>query len=118
MEGWGGYEGACSLFSACVSVSGMSRGCDPVVTVKPMPWREAGEPQHGGRNAEQRGEARGEHLGIGVRWRGGSRQRRIYRCPGGVWGMESSRKVVLQRGKRIQQALMWRKWAMRAGLGT
>lgn len=100
MEGeWrgGGCQGVCSLFSASVSVSGISRGCDLEVIAKPLPWREAGEPQHAGRNAEQQGEARGQHLGIRARWRGGSRRRRIYHCPSGVRGMESFRSGVVER---------------------
>lgn len=43
-----GAEGVCSLLSACVSVSGKGRGCDPGVVAKPLLWREAGELQCGG----------------------------------------------------------------------
>lgn len=100
-----GYKGVCSLFGACVSVSGISRGCDPEVTAKPLPWREAGGPQRGGRNAEQRGEASGEHLGIRARWQGGSRRRRIYCWPGGVRGMESFRSGVAER--KEDMAKLW-----------
>lgn len=100
-----GYKGVCSLFGACVFVSGISRGCDPEVTAKPLLRREAGEPQRGGRNAEQRGEASGEHLGIRARWQGGSRRRRIYCCPGGVRGMESFRSGVAERKEDMAKLL-------------
>lgn len=92
-----GAKEVCSLFSACVSVSVKGRGCDPGVGAKPLLRREAGELQCGGWNAEQRGEARTEHLGIGACWRGESRRKRIYRCHGGARELESFRSGITER---------------------
>lgn len=87
------------MLSACVSVSGISGGCDPEIIADPLPWREAGKPQCGGRNPEQWGEASGEHLGIRACWQGKRKQRRIYHYPAGVRRMENFRSGVMERRK-------------------
>lgn len=75
------------MFSACVSVSGISSCCEPEVTAKPLLWRVGGEPQRG---AEM--QSSGERVGGTPEDHEGKRQRRIYCCLGGTRGIDTVEK--------------------------